>query len=293
MSVSVIESVMNIYSGSPQWQLIVGTEGSYVLRDWLPQAQVDALLRMIDQGVAQGFDLHHTAFVEATCDSTGSTSDENNAVSECREGEEEEEKFDDPPIISDSRVWIPQLALTSTSRACMIKSFVVWNHVNTDKNAVAQMLRDIAQRLNVMLNDTAEEKGQCHAQIRDSESSSNYVTVRHLVNRQRIDKTHLDPQMGCHSPMCLLALGGQRTLWLWVWGMDLDEPGYEIPLTHGCLVVLTPDLLANGCSYSVRLPKKEGTHRGGCTSHPPHTPHALLEIRAVERHCQVDTSTTQ
>lgn len=56
---------------------------------------------------------------------------------------------------------------------------------------------------------------------RDSESSNNYITLRHLVDRQRIDMRHMEPEAGnsedsSQNPVCLLA---QRS-----WGNHEGKP---------------------------------------------------------------------
>lgn len=282
MSASMSEFAVNV-----GFESIAGTEDSYVLREWLPGVEADCLFDTIVQ--ARGFDMQHVAYVEATRDVDSPSSGKANDTS----------KEEESPLISDASFWIPQLAVsTATPRARSIKSLVVWNHASTAEatqtGAVAQMLRKMARHVDLMLDDMAADKGESRA--RDSEASNNYITVRHLVDRQRIDMRHMEPEAGnsvdsSQNPVCLLALGGERTLCLRVWGMDPDEPAHEIPLTHGCLVVLTPNLLANGCSYAVR-PPKGGRKRasGGYVIHPPHAPHVLLEIRAVERFCRVDAS---
>lgn len=273
---------MNAYASVSE--SIARTEDSYVLRDWLPKAKVDCFLGAISREVAQGFKFQHAAYVEATCDVKDPSSDRANDASEYEEASDE---FDDP-LRSAASFQIPQLALAPRARM-MIKSLVVWNHVNS--SALARMLGEIARCVDIRLDDMAAEMGERQARVRDTQSSCNYITVRHLVDRQRIDVRHMEPEDmdSCKSPVCLLALGGERTLYLWVWGMERGEPADEIPLTHGSLVVLTPSLLANGYSYAVRPPRK-GRNRGGCVTHPQHALHVLLEIRGIENLCQVDAS---
>ena len=240
--------------------------------------------------------MEHVAYVDALRDVRESSADKTRDASKNEEDEKDEKEEDEEDefesLIADASFWIPELAVTTlTPRARIVKSHVVWNHActtdATQRGSVTQKLRNMARQVDRMLDDMGAEGGDSH--IRDSASRNNYVTVRHVVDRQRVDMRHMEPQKGdsvagCENPVCLLALGGERTLCLRVWGMDPDEPAHEVPLTHGCLVVLTPSLLANGCSYAVR-PRKGGRA-------PPHAqvPHVLLEIRAVDRFRQVDAS---
>lgn len=270
-------------------EFIAGANGSYILREWLPRVEVDSLLDTIAREVARGSRMEQVAYVEAMRNVREPSSDKTCDVCKNEENEEENEEEEDEVelLISDASFWIPELAVTAlTPRTRIIKSHVVWNHTCTidaaQSTAVAQKLRKMARQVDWMLDDMAAEYGDWHT--RDSAPRNNYVTVRYLADRQRVDMRHMEPDTD-NNVVCLLALGGERTLCLRVWGMmDPDEPAYEIPLTHGCMVVLVPDLLANGCSYAVR-PRK-----GGRTPPHAHGPHVLLEIRAVERFRQVDAS---